>query len=108
MTERTIGQKVGQWLSNLTVMIPLISALGLSSIYGNSETVKEMIHGKKSPLTTQNVTPDVEPVNYDRILKELIELNKKQDISRGTLEREINIQLDNIKNEIDELKQWHE
>lgn len=94
---RTIGQKVHQWLTNLTILIPILSALGLSSIYGNSDTVKKWVHGKPSPLTVEEVTPEVEQINYDRIIKELIALNKKQDDRMSDMQLQIN-----------KLKEWHE
>jgi hypothetical protein len=99
MSERTLGQKVGQWLQNLTVMIPLLSTLGFGAIYGNSDTVKKWVHG--SPLTVEEVTPDVNPVNYDRIIKELIELNKKQD---GRM-KALNKNIDGLRQDI---RNWHE
>jgi len=91
MSERTFGQKVGQWLSNLTVMIPLLSTLGLSSIYGNSDTVKRLVNDF---LFTADGTPIVTPDNRDKVLTDLIEANKKRDIKINKLENDI--------------KEWHE
>jgi hypothetical protein len=97
--KRTPAKFVEDWLKNLTIMLPLLSALGLTSLYGNSETVKKWVHG--SPLTVEEVTPDVNPVNYDRIIKELIELNKKQD---GRM-KALNKNIDGLRQDI---RNWHE
>lgn len=95
---RTFGQKVHQWLTNLTILIPLLSALGLGTLYGNSDTVRNWVHdSNNSPLTVKKVTPEIEPVNYDRIIKELIELNQGQDEKIDVLDERIN-----------KLNSWHE
>ena len=73
--KRTPAKFVEDWLKNLTIMIPLLSALGLTSLYGNSDTVKRFVHG--SPITVDG-KPEVTPINYDRIIKDLIKLHKKQ------------------------------
>lgn len=69
VTERTLGQKVEQWITNLKLLIPFISLLGLSSIYGNSETVKNLVHGKPEvvpaePKLVVEVLPAVKPVEH--------------------------------------------
>lgn len=80
---RTPAKFVHDWLTNLVILVPLLSGLGGAAIYGNSDTVKKMIHG--SPLTVDG-KPEVTPINYDRIIKDLIELNKQQDIKIGKLQ----------------------
>ena len=73
MTERTIGQKVHQWITNLTILIPVIAALTGGALYGNSETVKDFVHGKPSPKPVI-----IEKENYDLIINQLIENDKRQ------------------------------
>jgi len=68
---RTPAQFVSDWLKNLTLMIPLLSALGLSSIYGNSQTAKNFIHGKPEPIV-------IEQQNYDLIINQLLDNDAKQ------------------------------
>jgi hypothetical protein len=89
MSERTWGQKFGQWLNNWVVLASIFSSLGGAALYGNSDTVKEFVHGKSSPLTVEDITP-VAPENYDRVIKEIIDKLKTQG------------------EDIKTLKEWHE
>ena len=89
MTERTLGQKVEQWLTNLKLIIPIVSLLGLSSIYGNSETVKNMVHGK----------PEIaEPVVVE--VKQVKPVEHKHDNH--------NARFSKIESQITKLRRWHE
>jgi hypothetical protein len=92
---QTPGQRGGQWITNLKSVIALWAALGLSITYGTSDTVRGWVHN--SPLTIEEVTPEIEPVNYDRIIKELIEQNKGQ-----------NTRMDGMQKQINKNMRWHE
>ncbi|MCZ6898267.1 MAG: hypothetical protein O7D95_06145 [Betaproteobacteria bacterium] len=96
MAERTTGQKVGQWLTNLSVLLPLIGALGAGTIYGNSETVKTWIHGDKA-VTTE-----------DPVLQALLTANAAQEVASDELTKELEKQRASLQSQINKLKEWHQ
>ena len=87
---KTLGQKVHQWLRNGVVLITIFTSLGGAAIYGNSETAKELIHGKPEPIV-------IKQQNYDLIINALIDDNKKQDIK-----------INNLIKKTEALEAWHE
>jgi hypothetical protein len=96
MGDRTIGQKVHQWITNIAVLIPLLGGLGAATIYGNSETMKTWIHGDKA-VTTE-----------DPVLQALLTANAAQEIARDTLAKELEKQRASLQSQINTLKGWHE
>ena len=61
--KRTPAKFVHDWLTNLKVVITLITTIGLSSLYGNSETVKSLIHSKPGIVEIKPV-PTIKPVEH--------------------------------------------
>ncbi|MCZ6897690.1 MAG: hypothetical protein O7D95_03125 [Betaproteobacteria bacterium] len=95
MAERTLGQKVHQWMTNVMVVIPLLGLLGGTAIYGNSETVKTWIHGDKA-VTTE-----------DPVLQALLTANADQEVARDVLTKELEKQRVSLQSQINTLKAWH-
>ena len=90
---RTIGQKIGQWLTNIKLLIPLLAMLGFGTAY-NAPQVKEFIHGKTEVVITEGSEA---VVVEDPVTKEIIELGKKRDA-----------RMDRMQSQINQLKAWHE
>ena len=84
--KRTPAKFVHDWLTNLKVVITLITTIGLSSIYGNSETVKSLVHSK--PEIVEPIVVEVKPVEH------------KHDNH--------NARFSKIESQITKLRRWHE
>lgn len=97
MSVRTIGQKIGQWLSNIKLLIALLPLIGFSIGFTQHDTIKTVV--KEEPAKKFEAVEIVNPItpNYDLVIDRLMDEDKA-----------IKNKIGNQAKDIENLKKWHE
>jgi hypothetical protein len=102
MSERTIGQKVGQWLINISAFITILTTLGLGTLFSTSEKARESVN---QMFHVEPITPEIEepaPKKSVKTIETVRIIKEKHDHT------EIIRRLDEHDAKLKVLKDWHE
>lgn len=114
----TPGERFKVWVDNILKLWPIIVPLLGLSVYGNSETVRDMVNGAEPPPTIEDVTPPTQPEYYRQSIEDIITKIKKLEAQgeqvRNTLQSNINAvevkdehDHEAINKRIMKLEEWH-
>ncbi len=108
----TPGERFKNWVDSILKLWPVVTPLLLGTVYGNSETVKELIH--RAPPTIEDIQP-VSDGHYDKSINDIItkiralesEMRKVKSNSSGGdtgLRSHVNSADSDLQAQIDEIK----